>query len=205
MAAVALPNIRFQIARPQFVDGVSISRTGTRAISAFEYADSFLQVQMRTVALSASEIVLVRSWATDAVRKGIQSVIYTPNDYCLPRAYWGNPTAPALSNLGNLVSVTNGYNVVIDSVTNGLTYQPGDRLSLQDGDYRSLHEVAVGAVAAGNSMSLTLVNPVPAFITAGAVARFYKPEMNARVLPNTFVVPDEFNPVASFTLVEVPR
>lgn len=205
MAAVPLPAVRFQIARPRLVDSVSVARTGTRAISAFEFADSFWQVSVRTAALSAADIVAVRAWATDAVRKAQQSVIYVPNDFCLPRAYWGNADAPAVNDTGTLTSVTNGFAVVIGSVTNGLSLQPGDRLSLKTGDYRSLHEVAVGAVATGGSISLTLSNPVPSYIAPGAVARFRQPELNMRVLPGSFDMPDEFRPVASFTLIEVPK
>lgn len=205
MPAIALPAVPFLLARPKQIDAVSVSRTGTRAISAFEYADSFWQVQMRTKRLTGTQISMVRGWATDAVRKAQQSIIFTPVEECIPRSYWGFPNNPAINDTGTLTSVTNGFAVVIGSVANGLTLLPGDRLSFQSGDYRSFHEVASVAVAAGSSISLTLSNPVPSYIANGAVARFRKPELNMRVLPNSFDIPDEFNPICSFTLVEVPK
>ena len=204
MPAVALPAVRFLLARPKLVDAVSLSRTGDRAISAIVYGDSFWRVQMRTVPMSASEVVAFGAWADDAVRRAQQSVIYTPNDYCLPRAYRGNPTAPAVNDPGALVGVTNGYQVVINSVTNGLTLGSGDRLSFQSGDYRSLHVVKTGAVAASGSIALTLTNPVPSYIVAGAVTKFKSPELNMRVV-SEIDLPDEFNPSATFTLQEVPK
>ena len=131
--------------------------------------------------------------------------MYTPKHISLPRAYWGNAGAAALANEGALATVTNGFTVAINSVENGLTLMPGDLFSLKTGEYRSLHRVTVGAVAAGNAITVTVEPAVPPYITAGAVAKWKDPELNCRVLPESFDIPDEFFPAASFTLVEVPK
>jgi hypothetical protein len=139
------------------------------------------------------------------VRTGMVTVLFKPVDVCLPQAYWGNPSATVLSDDGNLLSVTNGVTVGINGVTAGLIMKLGDRLSLTKGNYRSLHEVVTGATAAGGAITLTVDPPVPPYITAGAVAKFKNPELNMRVLPGSFDIPDDHRPVATFTLVEVPQ
>ncbi len=116
---IALPAIGFQVAYPQLVDSVSVSRSGTRAMSFVEYADAYWSIQMRTKALKASERLLVEAFK-DACRGGLQTVLYTPKHMCVPRAYWGDATNAALANNGNLASIA-GNQLVIDSVTNWLT------------------------------------------------------------------------------------
>jgi hypothetical protein len=204
MTVIALPNVGYQLTYPKLIDSVSISRTGNRAISFVETADPFWQVAMATEALSAADLALVEAFG-DETRTGRKTVLYTPKHSCLPQAYWGNPGAAALANTGNLVSVTNGFTIAINSVDNGLTLMRGDLISLTTGDYHSLHRVQVGAVAALNAMSLTVEPFVPGYIAAGAIVRFKNPVLNTRVLPGSFSIPDEFHPAATFTLVEVPK
>lgn len=205
MAAVALPNVGFQVSYPHLVDSVSVSRAGasTRAMAFVEYADAYWTIQMRTKSLKASERLLVEAFR-DATRGGLQTVLYTPKHMCLPRAYWGNPSAPALANPGSLVSVT-GNSLVINSVDNGLTLDAGDLISLTTGDYNSLFRIQSGGVAAANSITVTVEPGVPSYIEVGAVATFKNPAANMRVLPGSFSIPDEAKPVASFIMVEVPK
>lgn len=201
---IDLPAIRFKLSRPALVDSVSVSRVGNRAISFVEYADPFWQIPMQTVPLSAAELMLLQAFGAQ-VRTGKVTVVFRPVDICLPQAYWGNAGASAIADDGNLVSVTNGFTVALNGVTNGLKLMPGDLFSLKSGDYRSLHRVVVGAVAASNAIGLAVEPYVPPYITAGAVAKFLRPELNCRVLPGSFTVPDDHRPVATFTLVEVPK
>jgi hypothetical protein len=199
--AINLPAVPFQISYPQLVDSVSVSRTGTRAMSFVEYADSYWTVQMKTVPLRASQRLLVEAFK-DAARGGLTTVVYTPKHMCIPRAYWGDADNAAVVNNGNLVSVT-GNSLVINSVENGLTLGPGDLFSATSGDYNSLFRVQAGGVAVANQITITVEPTVPSYITAGAVVRFKNPLANMRV--TDFSIPDDFNPVATFTLQEIPK
>lgn len=199
---VDLPAIRFAPTRPDIVDSVSVSRAGNRAISFVEYADPVWQIPMKTIALNAQELQLLLAFR-ERVRSGGITVVYRPTDNCLPQAYWGNPGAIQLND-GTLQSVTGGFNVVLNNLINGLTLKPGDLFSLKSGNYRSMHRVMVGGVAAANALALNVEPFVPPYITAGAVAKFLRPELNTRVVPGSFAIPDDHWPVSTFTLVEVP-
>ncbi|TPJ86963.1 MULTISPECIES: hypothetical protein [unclassified Mesorhizobium] len=201
--AIALPAVPFQVSYPQLVESVSVSRSGTRAMAFVEYADAYWTVQMKTVPLSAAQRLLVEAFK-DASRGGLTTVTYTPKHMCIPRAYWGDADNAALANTGNLVSIT-GNGLVINSVNNGLTLSAGDLISLTTGGYNSLFRVQTGAVAASNSVTITVEPTVPSYITAGAVVTFKNPVANMRVMPGSFSIPDDFLPVATFTLVEIPK
>jgi hypothetical protein len=203
MATVALPAVRFQIARPQVIDSVSVSRTGQRAISFVESADPYWQVTMRTKPLRAAELALVEAFREET-RQGRNTVIYTPKHICVPQVYWGNPNAAALSNTGLVTSIA-GHSLSFNSVDNGLTLMRGDLISLAGNGYRALCRIITGAIAAGNAMTVTVEPAVPGYMIIGSVVRFKIPELNMRVLPGSFSIPDDFRPVASFTLVEVPK
>ncbi|WP_421912727.1 hypothetical protein [Mesorhizobium sp.] len=200
---IALPAVGFQPAYPQLVESVSVSRAGTRAMAFVDYADAYWSIQMRTKPLKASERLLVEAFK-DACRGGLQTVLYTPKHMCVPRAYWGNAGAAALLNTGNLVSIT-GNQLVINSVDNGLTLGAGDLISATTGAYNSLFRIQSGGVAAGNAITVTVEPTVPSYIATGAVMTFKNPIANMRALPGSFSIPDERNPVATFTLVEVPK
>lgn len=204
MAAISLPAVEFLVAYPQLVESVSMARSGNRTLAFVEYADPVWQIIMRTVSLKAEPRLLVEAFR-DATRGGQQTVLYRPKHMCIPRAYWGDATNAALTNEGSLVSVTDGRQLAIGSVTNGLTLGAGDLISLATDDYRSLHRVQTGGVAASTAIDVTVEPPVPGYIAAGAVVKFKDPELNMRVVPGSFSIPDELFPVASFTLVEVPK
>ncbi|PBB94976.1 hypothetical protein [Mesorhizobium sp. WSM3862] len=203
MATIDLPSVPFQAAYPQLVESVSVSRSGTRAMSFVEYADAYWQIAMRTVPLRPEQRLLVEAFK-DQSRGGLQTVLYTPKHMCVPQAYWGDASNTALSNNGNLVSIT-GNSLVINSVDNGLTLGPGDLISATSGEYNALFRVQGGGVAASNSITITVEPTVPVYIAATAVIRFKNPIANMRVLPGSFSIDDEIFPSASFTLVEIPK
>lgn len=203
MTAINLPAVPFQTSYPQLVESVSVSRSGTRAMSFVEYADAYWQIVMKTVPLRASQRLAVEAFK-DACRGGLQTVLYTPQHMCVPRAYWGDAGNAALSNAGNLVSIT-GNSLVINSVDDGLTLGAGDLISATVGDYNAMFRVQIGAVAASNTITITVEPTVPSYITAGAVIAFKNPIANMRVLPGSFTIDDELMPTASFTLVEIPK
>ncbi|MES0052203.1 hypothetical protein NKJ66_01075 [Mesorhizobium sp. M0078] len=201
--AISLPDVPFQISYPQLVESVSVSRAGSRAMAFVEYADAYWTVQMRTVPLTAAQRLLVEAFK-DASRGGLITVTYTPKHMCVPRAYWGDAANTKLTNTGSLVSIT-GNSLVINSVDNGLVLAAGDIISLTTGSYNSLFRVQAGATSSSNTMTITVEPTVPSYITTGAVVTFKDPIANMRVVPGSFSMPDDFNPVATFTLVEIPK
>lgn len=197
---VDLPDVRFQASYPQVVDSVSVSRAGKRVVSRVEYADPFWQVVMTTKPLRASERMKVEAFR-DACRGGMVSVLYKPKHMCLPMAYWGNPTAPALAN--GTLSAKAGFNATL-AATSGLVLSGGDLISLSIGTHNWIARIVTGGISAAGSIAVTLNMPLPPFIALGAVVRFRDIRMNTMLLPDSFTMPDTLNPVASFTLVEVP-
>ncbi|TGR32996.1 MULTISPECIES: hypothetical protein [unclassified Mesorhizobium] len=200
---INLPAVPFMPAYPQLMESVSVSRSGTRAMSFVEYADAYWTIQMKTVPLKPAQRLVVEAFK-DACRGGLTTITYTPQHMCVPQAYWGDSGNAALSNSGNLVSIT-GNSLVINSVDNGLTLGPGDLISATTGSYNSLFRVQTGATAAANTMTITVEPTVPAYITAGAVITFKNPIANMRVMPGSFSIGDDFFSSASFTLVEIPK
>lgn len=201
--AIILPDIRFQSSYPELIESVSMSRSGKRMVAVVEYADPFWQVAMRTKPLRASERLLVETFL-DQARNGLVTVHYTPQHQCLPKAYWGSPTAAAPADNGVLKS-KDGYSITVESVTDGLVLSPGDLISLTTGDYNWMARVVTGGTAADGEIDLTLNVPVPSYIETGAVARVKDIVANMRLLPDSFSMPDGPLPVASFTLIEVPK
>lgn len=202
---VSLPDVAYTAGEPELIRTVSTSKAGNRAIAFVEYGDPFWRAVMTTFSLSRAERLAVKAFL-DTVGSGMVTVLCVPPFPRVPGAYVGDPDNVALSNDGNLVSVT-GKVLVIDSVTNGLTIGEGDLISLATGDYRSLHRVAVGGggTASDNAITLTVEPFVPSYIEAGAIVKFKSPEINMRMLPGSGQLGDEWAPVASFTLVEVPK
>lgn len=201
---IALPSVGYLLSRPQLVDSVSASRVGARIISFVEYADPFWKIDMRTRPLKAKDVLLVEAFR-DQTRTGRKTVVYTPTHACVPQAYWGNGGASALMNAGVVTAITDGFIVAFNSVDDGLVLMTGDLIGLEKDDYRSLHRVVTGGTASANALSVVVEPFVPAYITTGAVVRFKDPQLNCRVLPGSFSVPAAHLPVASFTLVEVPK
>lgn len=195
------PDVGFRPAYPKVIDSVSASRAGNRLVAMVEYADPFWQIDMQTKPLKASERLLVEAFRDDC-RGGMNTVLYTPRHQCLPKAHWGDPDAAALAD--GTLTTKSGFGVVL-AATNGLTLSPGDLISMTTGDYNWMARIVSGGTVSGGSIAITLNMAVPSYIATAAVVRFKAPRMNARMLPGSFSMPDEFFPVASFTLIEVPK
>ena len=205
MATVALPALKWDRAYPQLVDSVSASRQGDRAISFVETDDPYWLITMRTMPLSNADRHILEAFVSET-KRGMNTVLFIPPIDCIPRAYWGDSNNAALTNTGNLVSITSGDTLNINSVTTGLKLMKGDLIGLTTGAYNLIVRCRqdVTAVAAAIT-SLKVDPPIPAYITAGAVVTFKYPVMNTRLLPNSFSMPDDNWPVATFQLQEVPQ
>lgn len=203
MVALALPDVPFQPSYPRLQRQVSTSRSGDRVVATVEYGDPFWTIDMVTVPLRPARRLAVEAFI-DSCRGGLRTVLYTPKHSCLPKAYWGNPTATEIATDGELDAVS-GHDVTISNVTNGLVLTAGDLISMTTGDYHSLFRVEVGSTASGGEIDVTLNMPVPSWISVGASVRFKDPRMNMRLLPGSFSMADAGFPVASFSLFQVPK
>lgn len=205
MAALAMPALPYLLTRPERLTFVSASPSDGWAWSMVDWADARWQARVRATMRTASHLMLFEGWATDLVRQGQQSVVFVPTDHCVPQAYWGNPTAPAILNTGALDEVQFGKRLVVNSVTNGLHLQAGDRIGFLSGDFRSLHTVNVGAIASGGSITFWVNENIPSYIPIGATVVFAKPSLNMVVVPGSISMPSELRPTVEFTLLEVPK
>lgn len=199
-----LPNIRWLDTKPELVEFISSNRSGDRIMQNVEYADPFWRVPMITAPLTQADRLTLEGFK-QLVGNGMTTVLYQPKHICLPRAYWGDPTNPAVLNNGNLVSIT-GNNITVNSVTNGLTLQPGDLIGLSTPGFvrNTLVQVSVGGVAVSGSITFSAGPVVPSYITAGATVLFKDPIMNTRVVPGSFNIPSSKWAQCSFELQEVP-
>ncbi len=202
----SLPNVGHQSGLPRLVRSVSVSRASKRLIAVIETADPFWQIDIMTASLDQVEWMQFAAFHTE-YGDGMKTILWTPPLHIsVPQYYWEDRANAALSNNGNLVSVTGGFNLAINSVANGLRLRRGDLISLATGDYRSLHRVMDDEViAADNELELRVEPAVPPYIEEDAIVRFKDPELNVRLLPDSFEMPDQWRTTAQFTLVEVPK
>lgn len=205
MTVIILPNYGWSSGIPERFDSVSVSRTGKRAMSFVEYADPTWQMSMASANLTRPQWSDLRALKVDA-GNGLRTVLYTvPQGISVPQAYWEDRGNAILDDTGLLGVVTDGFLMAVSSVTSGLALTRGDYIGLKSGDYRSLHMVMENAVATGGGIDLRVEPAVPPYIADGATVAFKNPSLNTRILPGSFEIGNEYAPVASFTLVEVPK
>ncbi len=199
-----ISSVRFLPSYPQLVVPVSQSRYGGRVISTVDYADPYRTVDMETVPMRASEAVQLQAFIA-AARGGMQTIVYRPKHICIPRAYWGDADNPHITGTAARGTVTNGYTVQLTGVVPGLVLMAGDLFSMQTVDYRQMVQVVTGATAASTQMTVTVDQRISSYIAAGAIVRFKQPEMNTRLVKDSFQMSKGPFPTASFQLIEVPK
>lgn len=203
MAEILPVGLRYGPTYPKLMRSTSVSRYGKRAISFMETSDPFWQVSMRVIALTNSDRQKLEAFISRC-RDGMVTVLYTPKHVCLPQAYWGNPTAPAILDTGVLSAIA-GNQLTVSSVTNGLQLSEGDLIGLSQGDYNTIVRVVQDGTASGGSIAIRAEPFLPSYITTGATVVFKNPVMNMRLVPDSYDCPDDFRPTATFTLIEVPK
>ncbi|MBV2144250.1 hypothetical protein KUG47_12170 [Falsochrobactrum sp. TDYN1] len=159
---------------------------------------------METLPMRASEAVQLQAFIA-AARGGMVTIVYRPTHICIPRAYWGDANNPHITGTALRGTVTNGYTVQFTSVVPGLVLQAGDLISLTSGTYRQMVQIVTGATAASTQMTVTVDQPIASYIAAGATVRLKQPEMNTRLVKDSFQMSKGPRPVASFQLIEVPK
>lgn len=199
-----ISSVRFLPSYPQLIVPVSQTKYGNRAISTVEYADPYRVVDMETVPMKASEAIQLQAFIA-AARGGMVTIVYRPTHICIPRAYWGDANNSHLSGSPLRGTVTDGYTVQLTGVAAGLQLQAGDLFSLKSGDYRQMVQVVTGATATGTTITVTVDQPIASYIVSGATVRLKQPEMNTRLVKDSFQMSKGPFPTASFQLIEVPR
>ncbi|MGO1163064.1 hypothetical protein ACTOV4_14080 [Brucella sp. C7-11G] len=154
--------------------------------------------------LTAGQAVQLQSFIA-AAKGGAETIIYRPTHICIPQAYWGDADNPRISGTATRGTVTGGYTVQLNNVVPGLILKSGDLFSLQSGDYRQMLQVVMGGVAASTTITVKVDQPISSYIGAGATVRFKRPEMNTRLVKDSFQMASGHFPTASFQLIEVPR
>jgi hypothetical protein len=200
---ISPPDVPYAKRVPKLVRSVSQSRSGKRLISFVEYADPYWQFDIVTVGFDANDRPAMEAFLEDA-GNGMRTVLWSVGVWGIPQAYASDPGNAALAD-GSLTSVTNGYQIAVGSVTNGLDIRRGDLIGMVDGANRSMHRVMTGAVAASGSIVLTVEPAIPGYISAGATVNFKDLALNTRMVPGSNSITDDYLPVATFTLVEVPQ
>lgn len=199
-----ISTVKFQPSYPQLKRFVSSSRYGGRAISFVEYADPIRTIDLDTIPLFPADILRLQAFIA-AARDGMETVVYRPTAVCVPQAYWGDADNPQITGTAVRGTVTNGRTVQLTGVMPGLKLLAGDLISFTHNNYRQMSQIVIGATAVSTQMTVTVDQPIAAYIAAGAMVRFKNPELNTRIVPGTFQIGKGFYPSASFQLVEVPR
>lgn len=201
-----ISTVRFKPSYPLLNNPTSQSRYGGKLISTVEYVDPYRTVDMETHPMKASEAVQLQAFISSA-RGGLETIVYRPTHICLPRAYWGDPNNPHITGTASRGTVTNGYTVQLTGVVPGLQLMEGDMFSLKSGDYRQFLQIAYGGggTAASTTITVKVDQPISSYIAAGATARFKKPEMNTRLVKDSFQLTKGPRPTATFQLIEVPK
>lgn len=201
--SLILPDVIYEKGLPRLLRSQSVSRVANRTISVVETADPVWRADMVTGALARHQVRPMRNFLAQA-GSGARTILFAPSFLGVPAHYIGDEDNPAVLDDGAL-SVADSYTITLTGVTAGLTLSQGDFVGFEKAGYRSLHMVNTDAVAAGSVIQFEAEPAVPIYITAGAVAKFKGMGLNMRLVPGTDSMTDEWAPVASFTLVEVPK
>ncbi len=169
-------------------DPVRASRSGSRLTNYTQTEDPTWVADIATRPLYLDEYSEIEAWWL-SLREGLRTVLFRHPTQGYPKAHRGNP-APA-DDPGNLVSVTDGNVLSVNSVDAGLVMSIGDRIGLErSGRYYIGRITEVSG--SGATRSLT-VEPPPfdTVAQAGAVVRFANPALVMRLVPGSYQAPGE--------------
>ncbi|MFK4820974.1 hypothetical protein ACI0FS_12360 [Ochrobactrum quorumnocens] len=185
---------------------INQTKFGGRVISTVEFVDPYRAVDMEALTMKASEAVQLQAFIA-AAKGGMETIVYRPKHICIPRAYWGDPNNTHITGTASRGTVTGGCTVQLTGVVPRLRLMDGDMFSLKSGDYLQFLQVAYdgGATAVSTTITVKVDQPIASYIAAGTTARFKQPEMNARLVKDSFQMTKGPRPTATFQLIEVPR
>jgi len=169
-------------------DPVKASRSGSRLTNYTQTEDPTWVADMATRPLYLDEYSEIEAWWL-SLREGLRTVLFRHPTQGYPKAHRENH-APA-DDPGNLVSVTDGNILSVNSVDAGLVLSTGDRVGLErSGRYYIGRITEVSGSGATRSIT---VEPPPfdTVAQAGAVVRFANPALVMRLVPGSYQVPGE--------------
>ncbi|OWK26574.1 hypothetical protein AJ87_05820 [Rhizobium yanglingense] len=181
-----LPDVGYVTADFLLREAIKASPSGARLINYTQIDDPAWEASLVTRPLVYSDYAAVEAWWL-SLRDGLRTVLFRHPHVCYPAAHGQNQT-PA-DNPGNLVSVTDGNVLLVDSMDAGLQLQAGDRFGLERAGRYYIGRITEVS-GSGASRTLT-VEPPPfdAVAQAGAVVRFVKPGLIMRSVPGSFQAP----------------
>ncbi|MDH7788874.1 hypothetical protein QBD01_004922 [Ochrobactrum sp. 19YEA23] len=203
MAETLPESLNYQASPLKLNRSVSTSRYGERAVSFIENADPYWSWTASIISLSAADRKRLEAFS-DRCRGGMVTVHYTPQDACIPQAYWGDANNSAITGTATLAAI-NGNTLTLSGVAIGLKLTDGDLVGFTVGDYNFIARIVADATAASTSVQVKIEPFLPSYITVGATVKFKNPVMNMRLMPNSLEIGNGFFPDASFQLVEVPK
>jgi hypothetical protein len=167
---------------------VKASRSGSRLVNFTQTEDETWVATLKTSELVYDKYAEVEAWWL-SLREGLRTALFRHPTQGYPKAHRENH-APA-DDPGNLVSVTDGNILSVNSVDAGLVLSIGDRIGLErSGRYYIGRITEVSG--SGATRSLT-VEPPPfdTVAQAGAVVRFADPALVMRLVPGSYQAPGE--------------
>ncbi len=169
-------------------DPVKASRAGSRLTNYTQTEDPTWIADMTTRPLYLDEYSEIEAWWL-SLREGLRTVLFLHPTHSYPKAHRENH-APA-DDPGNVVSVTDGNILSVNSVDAGLVLSIGDRIGLErSGRYYIGRITEVSGSGATRSIT---VEPPPfdTVAQAGAVVRFANPALVMRLVPGSYQAPGE--------------
>jgi hypothetical protein len=169
-------------------DPVKASRSGARLINYTQTEDEVWVADMQSRPLYYDEYASIEAWVL-SLRGGLRSVLFRHPTQGYPKAHRDNH-APA-DDPGNLVSVTDGNILSVNSVDAELNLSVGDRIGLEKS---SKYYVGRITEVSGSGTTRTITVEPPPFDTvaqAGAVVRFANPALVMRLVPGSYQAPGE--------------
>jgi hypothetical protein len=169
-------------------DPVKASRSGSRLTNYTQTEDPTWVADMATRPLYLDEYSEIEAWWL-SLREGLRAVLFRHPTQGYPKAHRENH-APA-DDPGNLVSVTDGNVLSVNSVDAGLVLSIGDRIGLErSGRYYIGRITEVSGSGATRSITIE-PPPFDTVAQAGAVVRFANPALVMRLVPGSYQAPGE--------------
>jgi hypothetical protein len=195
-------SIGFRPARFVLEESVAASPS-TGLMNYTETTDSVWRINFTSVPLTDAELAVLDAW-WKSLRGGLRAALVTQNVTCRPLAHSRPENAAPAQDTGVLNSITNGNELAISSVSSGLVLAVGDLLGLEKTGKRSLCRVT-DVSGSGTSRTVTVEPPPRGYTDAGSLVRFERPMLVMRPVHKSWNVTGDFDPVASFSLVEAPQ
>lgn len=194
--------IGFRPARFVLEESVAASPS-TGLMNYTETTDPVWRIDFTSVPLTDAELPVLDAW-WKSLRGGLRAALVTQNVTCRPLAHSRPENAAPAQDTGILDSIVNGNVLAVTGVSTALVLAAGDLLGLEKAGRRSLCRVT-DVSGTGTGRTVTVEPPPRGYTDVGSLVRFERPMLIMRPVPKSWSVAGDFDPVASFSLVEAPQ